>query len=85
MLSWSLLGETFTTGLPSNQPWGMQMGEDNERPGVIIVVNVAEQSPSFHMDIRPGDRLLGVEGNYFKNEINMGTFLITVFFPFFLK
>ena len=48
------------------------MGEDNERPGVIIVVNVAEESPSYHMDIRPGDRLLGIEGNYFKNEINIG-------------
>jgi hypothetical protein len=65
-------GETYTTGLPSNMPWGMQLGEDEERKGVIIVVNVAEGSPSFHMEIRPGDRLLGVEGNYFKNEIDMG-------------
>lgn len=65
-------GEMYTTALPSDLPWGMSMGEDEARPGVVIVFGVAEESPSFHMDIRPGDRLLGIEGNYFKNAIDMG-------------
>ena len=65
-------GETYSTGLPSDMPWGMSMGEDENRKGCIIVIGIADESPAFHMDIRPGDRLLGVEGNYFKSTIDMG-------------
>ena len=65
-------GETYSTGLPSDMPWGIAMAEDENRKGVIVVLGIADNSPGFHMDIRPGDRLLGVEGNFFKSTIDMG-------------